>query len=317
MAPMTSGTPDRSATPPVSGTSLVFRRARSGEIDQAVSLVTTRADWLRGRGMDQWNHRDLSPDVRTAVEAGLCWLLLDGETPVATVTLATTADPDFWTPEEIAQPALYVSKAATALTHQGQGLGRLLLHTAATYAHGLGIRRLRWDVWKTNTALQQHYLEAGATYLRTVDLPHRFSGALFELAHTVLDDPARIEAPAEIVTELPVTVGHGWVSPDQPVAGSVPDFGRPTSWRECPDVVVTDLNTPPGVSPRPPTYPTKPRPLRLGPEPVLLFHPGEQWLCGGTFTHPVQLSPRIAALLDPRKPYRIINDGVSVVVTYA
>lgn len=179
-----------------SRSSLVFRRARPDEADHASALVAARRDWLRGRGLDQW-HRDPSPAVRQAVAAGQCWLLVDGETPIATATLTSTADPEFWTPEEAREPALYLSKAATAMERRGEGLGKLLLHTAAAYAHSLGIPRLRWDVWKTNAELQQHYRDIGATYLRTVDLPHRYSGALFELVR--VEEAARIDAPSEVV----------------------------------------------------------------------------------------------------------------------
>lgn len=163
--------------------SMVFRRARPDEADQAAAIVAARRDWLRDRGIDQWQ-RDPSPAVREAVAANQCWLLLEEGTVVGTATLTETADPDFWTPDEIREPALYLSKAATAVGHRGKGLGGLLLRAALRQAQSQGIGRVRWDVWKTNAALQRYYLNLGATYLRTVDLPHRYSGALFELADT-------------------------------------------------------------------------------------------------------------------------------------
>lgn len=166
--------------------SMVFRRARPDEADQAAAIVAARRDWLRHRGIDQWQ-RDPSPAVREAVAANQCWLLLEEGTVVGTATLTETADPDFWTPEEVVQPALYLSKAATAVDHGGKGLGRILLRAALRRACDAGIPRLRWDVWKTNLALQQYYTENGATYLRTVDLPHRHSGALFEMPCSVVD----------------------------------------------------------------------------------------------------------------------------------
>ena len=166
----------------MSPAALVFRRARPDESDQAVALVAARRDWLRERGIDQWQ-RDPSPAVRDAVAANQCWLLIEEGTVVGTATLTVTADTDFWTPEEIRQPALYLSKAATAVDHSGKGLGRALLRAAMDHARDAGIPRLRWDAWKTNLKLQRYYRDCGATHLRTVDLPHRSSGALFEMTH--------------------------------------------------------------------------------------------------------------------------------------
>lgn len=176
----------------VTPSELVFRRARPDEADQAVALVAARRDWLRHRGIDQWQ-RDPSPAVREAVAANQCWLLLEQGAVIGTATLTSTADPDFWTPAEIRQPALYLSKAATAVDHRGKGLGRLLLGAALSHARDVGIPRLRWDAWKTNLALQQYYRDNGATHLRTVDLPHRLSGALFEMRTSTADGPIPVE----------------------------------------------------------------------------------------------------------------------------
>ncbi|MFE6508141.1 GNAT family N-acetyltransferase [Nocardioides sp. NPDC057764] len=169
-------------SPAVDPSKMVFRRARTDEADIAAALVSERRDWLHARGIEQWTN-DPAPAVRAAVDEGVCWLLVEGDVPVATATLTADADPDFWTPEEADQPALYLSKAATRLADRGRGLGKLLIHTAAAYAASQGIPRVRWDAWRTNEALHQHYRECGAVHLRTVDAPGRFSGALFELRY--------------------------------------------------------------------------------------------------------------------------------------
>lgn len=169
-------------SPTVDPSRMVFRCARPDEADIAAALVSERRDWLHARGIEQWTS-DPEPAVRAAVDAGVCWLLLEGDIPVATATLTADADPDFWTPDEAEQPALYLSKAATRLADRGRGLGRLLIHTAAAYAASQGIPRVRWDAWRTNAALHQHYRDCGAVHLRTVEVEGRFSGALFELIY--------------------------------------------------------------------------------------------------------------------------------------
>ena len=60
------------------------------------------------------------------------------------------------------------------------GIGRALLDWAGRRTLADGLRRLRLDCAKTNAALQGYYRSLGFRHVRTVDLPHRASGALFE-----------------------------------------------------------------------------------------------------------------------------------------
>jgi hypothetical protein len=41
---------------------------------------------------------------------------------------------------------------------------------------------LRLDAWRTNEALHAYYRKAGFQHVRTVEYPHRGSGALFQRA---------------------------------------------------------------------------------------------------------------------------------------
>lgn len=67
-----------------------------------------------------------------------------------------------------------------ARAYAGQGLGAELLDWAGTRAALDGATWLRIDVWTTNERLQKYYLDLGFTHVRTVDLAHNPSGALFQ-----------------------------------------------------------------------------------------------------------------------------------------
>lgn len=90
------------------------------------------------------------------------------------------ADPEFWTPADRPGDALYVHKLAVSRTCSGQGLGEVLLDWAALRAAAHDRPYLRLDCAKDNARLQAYYKKAGFRHVRTVDLPHRASGALFE-----------------------------------------------------------------------------------------------------------------------------------------
>jgi len=109
------------------------------------------------------------------------WLLRDDGASIATLTLTSDGDPDFWTPDELREPALYLGKMASAVRRSGEGLGSLMLSWAQDWTARSGFDSLRWDVWRTNEQLQNYYRSIGGRYVRTVHVAGRWSGALFEI----------------------------------------------------------------------------------------------------------------------------------------
>lgn len=152
------------------------------ETAYVLDLLLDRAEWLKSIGSDQWANfaesrdrllRDITPD-RT-------WLLRDYTSgdPLGTITF-TDADRDFWTPTEIAVPALYLSKLATSTKPEAHGLGRVLLSFAVWWASSsCQYSEVRLDAWKTSTKLHRYYEREGFRHIRTVQVPGRRSGALF------------------------------------------------------------------------------------------------------------------------------------------
>ncbi|MFD0479356.1 GNAT family N-acetyltransferase [Nonomuraea thailandensis] len=62
----------------------------------------------------------------------------------------------------------------------GSGLGDALLDWACAAAFSAGLPWVRLDCAKANPRLQGYYRDRGFRHVRTVDLPHRSSGALFQ-----------------------------------------------------------------------------------------------------------------------------------------
>ncbi|GAA3445059.1 GNAT family N-acetyltransferase [Planomonospora venezuelensis] len=162
---------------------LTLRRATGGDLPAVLALLAETAAWLDARGVRQWPAGGF-PAGRIAplIEEGAMYLV-DGEGgPAATVALDGHADPEFWTAEDGPGSALYVHKLAVARGHSGRGLGEALLDWAGLRVLAAGRRWLRLDCAKDNPGLQGYYRRQGFAHLRTVDLPHRASGALFQRA---------------------------------------------------------------------------------------------------------------------------------------
>lgn len=182
----------------------VMHQAAPGDLDDVIRLLNERIRWLRERGNEQWNTgRDFRAKAVDAIDRRNTWLLRDGDASIGTLTLTAQGDPDFWTPDELRDPALYVGKMASAVRRRGEGLGRLMLSWAQDWAARSGFDLLRWDVWRTNDQLQDYYRSIGGQYIRTVHPAHRWSGALFQI-------PARRIANLsdDVVTFSLAATGH-------------------------------------------------------------------------------------------------------------
>lgn len=159
---------------------LTIWSAEPTDLQTIVDLRNEASDWLRRRGSDQWAGPPNRERLRRSIEAGETYVVWDDGQAAATITLDTHADPDFWKPEDRPHDALYVRQMIVARRFAGHDLGADLLDWAGDRARQVGKSWLRLDCWKTNSRLQDYYRRHGFTHLRTVDLPHRGSGALFQ-----------------------------------------------------------------------------------------------------------------------------------------
>jgi GNAT superfamily N-acetyltransferase len=156
--------------------------AGRADLPEVMALLEERRRWLHEQGSDQWSpDRAFATRMAHSVDRRETLLLRDEGVSIATVTVAPEGDPDFWTPDELKESALYLGKMASAVCRSGEGLGALMLSWAQDWAARSGFDSLRWDVWRTNDELQDYYRSLGGHYLRTVPAAHRWSGALFQI----------------------------------------------------------------------------------------------------------------------------------------
>lgn len=159
---------------------LDIRRAAAADLGVVTSLWQEAAAWLADKGVDQWQYPPREEKIVANIDRGECFLIEDDGVPVATITVDTFADPDFWTPDEAAEPALYVHRMAVRRDAAGIELGSAMLDWASLQAHQQGRRWVRLDAWRDNTDLISYYSSRDFQHVRTVNAEGRGSGALFQ-----------------------------------------------------------------------------------------------------------------------------------------
>lgn len=170
-----------------------IRQARGlCDVRAVLGLLNDAVDWLRTQDTDQWQNKPFSPEkAAQAVGQGWVWMLHAGPGDELAGTITVTpgsvehgedgSDPELWDVDDPATArAAYVSKLVVAQRYRGRELGDLLLRWAGHWAVSFDLPTVRLDAWKSNDRLHDYYTSRGWRHLRTVDLPHRFSGALFE-----------------------------------------------------------------------------------------------------------------------------------------
>jgi GNAT superfamily N-acetyltransferase len=163
---------------------LTIRKAEPAVLPALDALREEAVVWLASKGLDQWQPGQprvpTSASTLDAIERGACYLAYEGDELVGTITVDDRADPEFWTEAERAQPALYIHRMIVPRHAAGRSVGATLLDWAESHARATGRALLRLDAWKLNVGLHRYYESLGFEHIRTVDLPHRGSGGLFQ-----------------------------------------------------------------------------------------------------------------------------------------
>ncbi|MEU6160954.1 GNAT family N-acetyltransferase [Streptomyces sp. NPDC047130] len=142
--------------------------AQPADVETLLAFRKEAAGWLAQLGSDQWQRPYPADRLLATIEAGTVFLVKDGETTAATITLTSEAEEGLWTEAELSEPSRFINKLTVARTHAGQNLGGRLLDWASDHAFREGAKWLRLDAWTTNEALQRYYLAQGFEYVRTV-----------------------------------------------------------------------------------------------------------------------------------------------------
>ena len=194
----------------------VLRLALPGDLEKVLGLVREAAEWLGSEGIDQW--QEPWPDragqrerILNDLLKGKTWLMRDGRTTVATITIDADEPLDLcerpvWPPDKSQRPALYVRRVIVSRRYAQRGLGAAMLDWAANVAkRDHGAELIRIDVRTTNRKLHAYY--QGRHFTRCQDpqgLGDYPSQALFA---------RRVDAPGSDFTKLFITEeGQGALS---------------------------------------------------------------------------------------------------------
>jgi GNAT superfamily N-acetyltransferase len=176
------------------------------DLEMITGIIDGAADWLRtNKDTDQWARPWPSADGRRerisyGLKWGRTWTAWDDETNTVAATVSTEDEPNpkLWTELEAAEPAAYVTRLVVCRDYAGLGLGAKLLDWAGSRAaNEYGARWIRIDVWTTNEALHEYYLDKGFKFVRYCSDPEYPSGALFQRPVT------RVSAAGDVIGLVP------------------------------------------------------------------------------------------------------------------
>ncbi|GAA3754410.1 GNAT family N-acetyltransferase [Streptomyces tremellae] len=154
--------------------------AGSSDAQTIASMWGETSEWLAARGIDQWQYPASMEKIARDIDRGTAYLVREQDALIGTITVDESADAEFWRPDDLPEDALYGHRIIVLPSAQGNAVGTALLDWASRKAERLGKSWLRVDAWKTNAALGSYYERQGFEHVRTVDLPHRRSGALYQ-----------------------------------------------------------------------------------------------------------------------------------------
>jgi GNAT superfamily N-acetyltransferase len=192
---------------------LRVRLAAPSDLKFILYFIDEAADWLRDKGIDQWNRpwpneTERDARVKRGLEGHRTWIVEDDGIPIATITARPDANPDLWTRSEQGDLAVYVSRLVVSRSYAGLGVGAELVNWVGRWARKqYGARWIRIDVWTTNIALHSYYQKKGFRFLRFCDDVDYPSAALFQRSAAGIgpaDVPRLKEKPKLIKPDEPV-----------------------------------------------------------------------------------------------------------------
>jgi len=167
-----------------------IRPAVPEDMNAVLGLIEEAARWLQAtKGTDQWarpwpDKEARDERVAQGIDNGLTWMVEDYSGLAGTVTFREHGTDILWTPEELLDQAVYVSRLIVRREYAGQGIGAALIDWAGQ--RGMEQWNANWirvDVWTDNLALHEYYKSQGFTHLRTCPFDDNWeypSAALFQ-----------------------------------------------------------------------------------------------------------------------------------------
>jgi len=172
-----------------------------------IQLIDEAAAWLRQKNIDQWaepwpNRAERDERVKRGLERGETWLVLEGRTPAATMTICRDPIPHVW--RELGRgDAIYIHRLVVSRKYAGQDLGGVMVDWAVQRERARRpVEWVRVDVWTTNTVLHAYYKKQGFISCGQCPDPQYPSGALFQKAAD-----AAGKTDTSFLTEAPLPLG--------------------------------------------------------------------------------------------------------------
>lgn len=134
--------------------------AESQDADTVRQLLKEAAEWMKSRGIRQWNPEQFTEEeIRKYFATRDIFLMLDGPNPAGMFTLQDS-DPDYWgTLNE--EGFGYLHRLTVRPAYRRHKLGREMIYWAARHSREEGRKGLRFDCWSENTKLNPYYAELG------------------------------------------------------------------------------------------------------------------------------------------------------------
>ena len=146
---------------------LTVRQAVVGDMKTIVTMIDEAAEWLKTKETDQWatpwpTRQSRDKRIRRGLRRNKTWIVHQGDTPVAAVTLRRRGNRKLWTRAERRERAVYLSRLVVSRGYAGQAIGEALVDWAGARARrDWGAHWIRIDVWTTNVALHNYYEKRG------------------------------------------------------------------------------------------------------------------------------------------------------------
>ncbi|MDA2804852.1 GNAT family N-acetyltransferase [Nocardiopsis suaedae] len=101
-----------------------MRPATAADTADVAKMIAARCDWQERRGLESW--REEVEDLAGQAGSGTMWVLENGGRIVGCTTVMDQAPPKDWTPEEAAEPALYLFTTVTDPAYREHRPGTLI-----------------------------------------------------------------------------------------------------------------------------------------------------------------------------------------------
>jgi len=182
--------------------------AKVDDLERFLDLLEEVADWLAGRGIQQWlpGHFRRSSDfyAESIARHEVQLAFVGGELVGAFRVLLR--EPIVW-PDVVEDDAVYVYTLAVRRAWADQGLGGRMLEWAGKRAASLGRRYVRLDCITDNTFLRDYYTRAG--FVERGEIEAHFPAPVGSLRLRRYEKPA---GTAEAAQPAAVPLSRGTVS---------------------------------------------------------------------------------------------------------